>query len=85
LLSEEQLANARRQLEQSNQLLEQTDKLIRAGALPVNDRLEILSQVAMNEQSVVQAQNAVESNYSVPQAIPRTGSHPGVDRGAPSD
>jgi outer membrane protein len=63
LLSEEQLANARRQLEQSNQLLEQTDKLIRAGALPVNDRLEILSQVAMNEQSVVQAQNAVESNY----------------------
>ena len=63
LLSEEQASNASRQLEQANEQLSQTDKLINAGVLPQNDRLDILSQVAINEQTVVQAQNSVEAAY----------------------
>ncbi|MGK0364215.1 MAG: outer membrane protein [Saprospiraceae bacterium] len=63
LLSEEQAVNATRQLEQANEQLSQTDKLINAGVLPQNDRLDILAQVALNEQTVVQAQNGVEAAY----------------------
>ncbi len=63
LLSEEQESNATRQLEQANEQLSQTDKLINAGVLPQNDRLDILAQVALNEQTVVQAQNGVEAAY----------------------
>jgi outer membrane protein len=63
LLSEEQASNATRQLGQANEQLSQTDKLINAGVLPQNDRLDILAQVALNEQTVVQAQNSVEAAY----------------------
>lgn len=63
LLSEEQAANATRQLTQANEQLTQTDKLINAGVLPENDRLDILAQVALNEQTVVQAENSVEAAY----------------------
>ena len=63
LLSEEQATNATRQLEQANEQLSQTDKLINAGVLPQNDRLDILAQVALNEQTIVQAQNGVEAAY----------------------
>jgi len=63
LLSEEQASNATRQLDQANEQLTQTDKLINAGVLPQNDRLDIVAQVALNEQTVVQAQNAVEAAY----------------------
>lgn len=63
LLSEEQETNVTRQLTQANEQLSQTDKLIKAGVLPENDRLDILAQVALNEQTVVQAQNSVEAAY----------------------
>lgn len=63
LLSEEQLANARKQVEQSTKQLEQTDKLINAGSLPSNDRLDFVAQVALNEQAVIEASNAVKINY----------------------
>lgn len=63
LLAQEQLENAQRQLDLSSDLLDQTDKLIRAGNLPENNRLDALAQVAFNEQTVVQARNAVELNY----------------------
>jgi len=63
LLSEEQLANAEKQLELSQEQLEQTDKLIRAGSLPPNDRLDFLSQIALNEQAIIEAQNAVTIGY----------------------
>jgi outer membrane protein len=63
LLAEEQLANARKQLELSQTQLEQTDKLIRAGSLPPNDRLDFLSQIALNEQAIIEAQNAATIGY----------------------
>ncbi len=63
LLAEEQLEIARKALEQSQQQLEQTDKLIQAGSLPENERLDILAQVAQNEQTIIDAQNLVVSNY----------------------
>jgi outer membrane protein len=63
LLSEEQLANAQISLEVSREQLEQTDKLIEAGSLPPNDRLDFVSQIARNEQLLIEAQNAVEIGY----------------------
>ena len=59
LLAQDQLTNAQKSLELSQNQLEQTDKLIKAGALPPNDRLDFLSQIAINEQAIIEAQNAV--------------------------
>lgn len=63
LLAEEQLANAEKRLELSREQLEQTDKLIRAGSLPPNDRLDFLAQIALDEQAIVDAQNLVSIGY----------------------
>lgn len=63
LLSEEQLAIARRRVEQSQQQLSNTDKLIAAGTLPAADRLNLVAQIARDEQQVVVAQNTVDLAY----------------------
>ncbi len=63
LFSEEQLANGQKRLEQTQNQLEQTDKLIQAGTLPRSDRLEILANIARNEQEIVSMDNNVELNY----------------------
>jgi outer membrane protein len=63
LLAEEQLENARNQQQLSQQQLEQTDKLIRAGTLPSNERLNIVAQIAGDQQAIIQAENAVAVNY----------------------
>ncbi|MFT4760804.1 MAG: outer membrane protein [Paraglaciecola sp.] len=63
LNAQEQLANAEIRLNLSTKQLDRTDKLINAGTLPANDRLDILAQIARNEQQIIQAQNAVEINY----------------------
>lgn len=63
LMAEEQLENAQQRRTLSEQQLEQTDKLIRAGTLPENDRLEVLAQIARDEQTIVQAQNQIDLNY----------------------
>jgi len=63
LLAEEQLTNARANLRLSKEQLDQTDKLIRAGSVPENDRLDIVSQIARNEQAIIDAQNQVAINY----------------------
>lgn len=59
LLAQEQLENANQQVAQSEAQLEQIDQLIKAGALPKNDRLDILAQLALNEQNAIQAENAL--------------------------
>jgi outer membrane protein len=41
--------------------LSQVDKLIRAGARPQNDRLEILATIARNDQAIIAQENAVET------------------------
>ena len=63
LLGEEQLENAQKQLEQTTNQLEQTEKLIQAGSLPENEKLDILAQKALNEQSIIEAQNLVRLGY----------------------
>ncbi len=63
LQAEEQLDNAHRRLELSQLQLEQTDKLIRAGSLPQTARLDLLAQIARDEQSIVQAESDVERAY----------------------
>lgn len=55
--------NAETQLETSQAQLEQTKKLVDAGALPLSDMLELESQVASNEVELIQAQNTL--NLSV--------------------
>lgn len=63
LLGLEQLANAQTQLRQSQDQLERTQRLINAGQLPKNARLDLEAQVARNEQLVVDAQNAVDLSH----------------------
>ena len=63
LLAEEQLANTQVNKKQLEDQLAQTDKLIKAGALPANNRLDILAQIATTEQSLVGNQNSVDISY----------------------
>ncbi len=63
LLSEEQLENAEKRLELSQFQLDQTDKLIRAGARAANERFDFVAQTARDEQAVIESRNLVEINY----------------------
>ncbi len=63
LLSEEQLASAKKRLELSNQQLERIEKLIKAGTFAPNARFDFLAQIARDEQSVVSAENTVDIAY----------------------
>ncbi|HMQ47145.1 MAG TPA: TolC family protein [Saprospiraceae bacterium] len=63
LLAQEQLDNAQNRLRLSQNQLEQTDKLINAGTLPPNDRLDIVAQIAIDEQGIIEAQNLVTTGY----------------------
>lgn len=65
LLSEEQLTNARKRLDLSKAQLEQTDRLIEAGSRPRNDRLNLVSQVALDQQTVIEGENTVINNYLI--------------------
>jgi outer membrane protein len=63
LMSQEQLENATKRRDLSARQLEQTDKLIQAGTIPANDRLDVLARIARDEQTIIQAQNAIDINY----------------------
>ncbi|MEM6318453.1 MAG: TolC family protein [Bacteroidota bacterium] len=63
LLAEEQVRIAQRAIEQTQEQLAIIDKRIDAGTVPKVDRLDILAQIARNEQTLIQAQNSVEINY----------------------
>lgn len=63
LNAQEQLSNAEIRLNLSKEQLDRTDKLINAGTLPANDRLDILAAIARNEQQIIQARNTVEISY----------------------
>lgn len=63
LNAQEQLENAEIRKTLSNDQLKRTDRLIEAGTLPANDRLDILAQIARNDQQIIQARNNVEINY----------------------
>lgn len=63
LLAEEQSINARRRLELSQAQLAQMEILIRSGARPINERLDIEATIARNEQAIIEANNLVTINY----------------------
>ncbi|NRB63178.1 MAG: TolC family protein [Saprospiraceae bacterium] len=63
LLGEDQLELAQQRLNLSEQQLRQTDQLIQAGSLPENDRYDFISQIALDKQSIVEAENQVAIAY----------------------
>ncbi len=60
LLAEEQLTAAKQRLTLSNQNLDRTNKLINAGTLPRNSRLDLEAQIAREQSTIIAAQNAVD-------------------------
>jgi outer membrane protein len=63
LLFDEQLENAKKRLQQSQNQLVNTERQIQAGALAANSRFEIEATIAGNEQNIVTAQNNLEISY----------------------
>ncbi len=63
LLAKEQVTIAQRAIAQTQEQLSTIDKRIEAGTVPRADRLDILAQIARNEQTLIQAENSVEINY----------------------
>lgn len=61
LLNKEQLENAKFQLQVSTAQLERTNKLVKAGSLPLTNQLDLESQKASNEVQVVNAENALSA------------------------
>lgn len=60
LLTQEQLANARVQLELIDSQLENTDAQIRAGSLAAAQRFDLVAQQAANQRTVVDLENQVQ-------------------------
>lgn len=63
LLNEERLENAKRRVQQSQNQLTNTLKLIEAGSLPPAEKFTVQARIAADEQSGVMAQNDVELAY----------------------
>lgn len=63
LLAKEQVTIAQRAIDQTEEQLTTIDKRIDAGTVPKADRLDILAQIARNEQTLIQAENSVAINY----------------------
>jgi outer membrane protein len=62
LFAYENLEIAKDRVELTERQLENMDKLIQAGSKPENDRYDILSQLAIDEQSAITAQNNIDIN-----------------------
>lgn len=63
LLAEERLENAENTYQQSQQQLEQTQKLIDAGVLPEANKWDLISKMSLDKQALVNAQNQVTLSY----------------------
>jgi len=59
LLAQENMNTFKNSIELSQEQLSQIDKLIAAGARPLNERLDILAQLSLNEQDFISAQNSL--------------------------
>jgi outer membrane protein len=62
LFAYENLEIALDRVELSRRQLDHLDKQIQAGSKPENDRFDILAQIAVDEQSIITAQNNIEIN-----------------------
>ncbi|MEQ9467861.1 MAG: TolC family protein [Ekhidna sp.] len=70
ILNKELVDNARFQMESSQQQLERTKLLVKSGALPLANELQLISQVASNEVALINAQNTLDlSVLSLKQAM----------------
>jgi outer membrane protein len=63
LFSLDNLENAQKNLALSRNQLEEIDKFIAAGSRPQNARLELVAQIAQNEQAIIAAQNEIDLSY----------------------
>jgi outer membrane protein len=63
LLFDEQLENAKKRLQQAQNQLVNTERQVKAGALAANARFDIEATIAVNEQTIVGAQNNLEIGY----------------------
>lgn len=63
LFAEERVSNAISRKALSQAQLEQTEKLIKAGSLPANDRLDLEAQLALDDQNLINTQNNVDIQY----------------------
>jgi outer membrane protein len=62
VLLKEQLTNSRAQLQLTNDQLDNTNRLISAGALPEAQRFDLVAQQAANERAIVDLENQVETS-----------------------
>lgn len=62
LLAKEQVNNAEKNIALSQIQLDQTDQMIEVGSLPANNRLDILSKLALDEQTLIQAKNQLDNS-----------------------
>ncbi|MEM6829895.1 MAG: TolC family protein, partial [Bacteroidota bacterium] len=60
ILNMELLQNAKFQLASSEEQLDRTKKLVASGALPISNELQLVSQQATNEVSVINAENNLD-------------------------
>ncbi|MEY2904444.1 MAG: hypothetical protein RJA52_460, partial [Bacteroidota bacterium] len=79
LLSEELLANAEKRLELSTEQLGLVEKQINAGVLPEAAKFDVLAQVALDRQTLVDAENAVEINILTLQQLMQLDPSPDFD------
>ena len=87
LLSTEAIEMAKKRLETSQKQLEQTDKLIAAGSLPKNERLNLVANVARDEENLLTQQNNTDLGYldlkrllNLDPSTPMLIEKPGVDQ-----
>ena len=62
LFAKENLQNAENQLKQTNEQLTLLNKQIIVGNRPENDRLDVEAQIAVNEQTIIEAKNNLNIN-----------------------
>jgi outer membrane protein len=60
IFNRELVQNAEFQLKSSQEQLERTKKLVKSGALPLTNELELVSQVATNDVNLINAQNNLD-------------------------
>lgn len=60
IFNKELVDNANFQLKSSQEQLNRTEKLVESGALPISNQLQLISQVASNEVSLINAQNTLD-------------------------
>lgn len=63
VFAEEQLNNAKTKYKQTQEQLAITEKLIKAGSRPANDRYDIEASLALDEQAIIQQENTLITSY----------------------